>query len=92
MEVMHTLIINMAGCIINRWLWNLNEYGLCVINNVPTISGTVEQVMYFASTEGLLGGIHILSRCKACFFQPENLVQLLLILYTLLHEVTHHYM
>ena len=30
----------------NRWLWYLNEYGLCVVNNVPTISGAVEQVIH----------------------------------------------
>lgn len=29
-----------------KWLWYLNEYGLCVVNNVPTISGAVEQVIH----------------------------------------------
>jgi len=27
-----------------RWLWNLNEYGMCLVNNVPTVLGSVIKV------------------------------------------------
>ena len=70
---MHTRhIINMAACIINRWLWNLNEYGLCIVDNVPTISGTVQQVMFNASTEGLVRWGTDPSKCMACFYRPAK--------------------
>ncbi|XP_065882702.1 gamma-butyrobetaine dioxygenase-like isoform X2 [Dysidea avara] len=27
-----------------RWLWNLNEYGVCLVNNVPTVPGSIVKV------------------------------------------------
>ena len=27
-----------------RWLWNLNEYGMCIVNNVPIVLGGVIKV------------------------------------------------
>ncbi|XP_065882771.1 gamma-butyrobetaine dioxygenase-like isoform X4 [Dysidea avara] len=29
------------GEVLWRWLWNLNEYGMCLVNNVPTLPGSV---------------------------------------------------
>ena len=27
-----------------RWLWNLNEYGMCIVNNAPIVLGGVVKV------------------------------------------------
>ena len=33
----------------DRWMWNLNEYGMCLINDVPVVSMAAVPVSQFAS-------------------------------------------
>ena len=37
-------ILDWSSCCHIRWLWNLNEYGMCLVNNVPTLPGSVIKV------------------------------------------------
>jgi hypothetical protein len=36
-------IVSSIGC---RWLKHLNEYGLCLLTDLPTEVGTIKQVDY----------------------------------------------